>query len=450
MKSIINIFSRSTLLFLTLIVSLDAAFAHSETFSKIFKLEKEKVVHISTSAVVNSQLPQNPFYEQFFGKIPKKRRQSALGSGFIISSDGYIVTNNHVIDKADKVEVTLFNEKIYKAEVIGKDSQTDLALIKIDAKNLPVVKMGDSSKVEIGDWLVAIGNPLGLDHTITAGILSARSRDIFNGIGYGKFLQTDAAINPGNSGGPLYNMAGEVIGINAAIVAGGQGLGFAIPSNLSVKIIEQLKNTGKVQRGWLGVGIQNVSHELAESFGLPSGTKGVALTSIGRETPAQRAGLKQGDVIVQFGDIKIGKTTELQLAVAETLPGDIAKVKLYRDGKIMYMDILVGLRPSGDLVSLDSTENKYGLRLIEVTPETKQSLNLQQDYGLVVYELDTNGTAYEKGLRRKDVIIEGNRKKLKTLQDFYDAVETSKKKSQPLTILVVRNGRPIFMALPTE
>ncbi len=437
-------------MFLTMIVSLDAAFAHSESFSTIFKLEKEKVVHISTSAVINSQHPQNPFYEQFFGKIPKKRRQSALGSGFIISSDGYIVTNNHVVDKADKIEVTLFNEKIYKAEVIGKDSQTDLALIKIDAENLPVVKMGDSSKVEIGDWLVAIGNPLGLDHTITAGILSARSRDIFNGIGYGKFLQTDAAINPGNSGGPLYNMAGEVIGINAAIVAGGQGLGFAIPSNLSVKIIEQLKNSGKVQRGWLGVGIQNVSHELAESFGLPTGTKGVALTSIGRETPAQRAGLKQGDVIVKFGNVKIGKTTELQLAVAETLPGDIAKVKLYRDGKIMHMDIQVGLRPSGDLVSLDSTENKYGLRLIEVTPETKQSLNLQQDYGLVVYELDTNGIAYEKGLRRKDVIIEGNRKKLKTLQDFYDAVETSKKKSQPLTILVARKGRPIFMALPTE
>lgn len=435
---------------LIFVLSLDSVLAHAESFSSIFKSEKEKVVHISTTSIVETQRPQDPFFEQFFGKIPRKRKQSALGSGFIISSDGFIVTNNHVIDKADKIEVTLFNEKIYKAKVIGKDRQTDLALIKIDAENLPFVKMGDSSKVEIGDWLVAIGNPLGLDHTITAGILSARSRDIFNGIGYGKFLQTDAAINPGNSGGPLYNMEGEVIGINSAIVAGGQGLGFAIPSNLTVKIIDQLKKSGKVQRGWLGVGIQNVSHELAESFGLPSGTKGVALTTIGQDTPAQKAGLKQGDVIVEFGGSTVGKTTELQLAVADTPPGESAKVKLYRNGKIIYLEIQVGLRPSGDLVSLDNTENKYGLRLIEVTPETKQSLNLRQDHGLLVYELDSDGIAYERGLRRKDVIIEGNRKKLKTLRDFYDAVETSRKKSQSVTILVVRDGKPIFMALPTE
>jgi len=439
--------------FLSLILAFVASaplFARPDSFSAIFKSEKEKVVHISTTAIVETKRPQNPLFDQFFNNRPQKRRQSALGSGFIISQDGYIVTNNHVVAKADKIEVTLFNEKTYQAKVIGTDKQTDLALIKIDAKDLPFVMMGDSSALEIGDWVVAIGNPLGLDHTVTAGILSARSRDIFNGIGYGKFLQTDAAINPGNSGGPLYNMKSEVIGINTAIVAGGQGLGFAIPSNLASKIIKQLKEKGKVERGWLGVGIQTINNDLAESFGLPKGTRGVALTAIGPDSPADKSGLKQGDVIVEFGSSKVRKTTDLQQAVAETVPGVSTRVKLYRDGRVVYKDVKVGLRASEDIASLDNTQNRYGLRLVEVTPETKASLNLSQSYGLVVYEVDETGLAFEKGLRRGDVIVEGNRKKMKSIADFHQAVKESKKSSHGVTLLVMRSGRPIFMALPVK
>jgi serine protease Do len=430
----------------------DVAWARPDSFSAIFKSEKEKVVHIGTTATVNNVHQNNPFFNQFGDLFPQKRKVSALGSGFIISRDGYIVTNNHVVEKADKIEITLFNERTYAAKVIGKDKQTDLALLKIEAedKNLPVVKMGDSSKVEIGNWVVAIGNPLGLDHTITAGILSARNRDIFNGISYGSFLQTDAAINPGNSGGPLYNMDGEVIGINTAIVAGGQGLGFAIPSNLAVKVIAQLKSKGKVERGWLGVGIQNVSHDLAESFSIPKGEKGVALTSVAPNSPAAKGGLKQGDVIVEFAGIKVGKTTELQQVVAETVPGKTVRIKIYRNGKIKYLKIKVGLRDSRSLSSLDNKDNKYGLRLVEVTPETRKNLNLQQNYGLVVYEIDITGVAYSKGLREGDVILEANRKKMVALKDFSNAVKISKKKSKPVSLLISRAGRLIFMALPTK
>lgn len=433
-----------------LMISFDSLVAVPNSFSTIFKSEKEKVVHISTSAIVETGRPANPFFDQFYKNIPGKRRQSALGSGFIISSDGYIVTNNHVVEKADKIEVTLFSGKKYKAKIVGKDKQTDLALIKIDAENLPVVKLGDSSKVEIGNWLLAIGNPLGLNHTITAGILSARSRDIFSGIGYGNFLQTDAAINPGNSGGPLYNMAGEVIGINTAIITGGQGLGFAIPSNLAIKVIKQLKNKGLVERGWLGVGIQNVSNGLAESFGLPTGIKGVAITTVGQDSPAEKAGLKQGDVIIKFGEKTIRKTNELQQAVAETAPGSTAEVKLYRARKIKVLRVKVGLKSSKNLEPTDNKKDEFGLRLLEVTPETQKSLNLKQEYGLVVYDVNPSGVAYENGLRKGDVILEGNNKKLNTLQDFYESLETSRKKSLPLKVLINRKGRVFFMVLPTN
>lgn len=425
--------------------------ARPESFADIFESEKGKIVHISTSGVVQQKRRFNdPFFDQFFGDVPQKRRQSALGSGFLISSDGYIVTNNHVVETAQKVEVTLFNGRKFKAKVVGKDKQTDLALIKINSKNLPYTKFGNSEKIRIGDWVVALGNPLGLDHSLTSGIISAKGRDIFGGTAYGKFLQTDAAINPGNSGGPLFNMEGEVIGINTAIVAGGQGLGFAIPSNLAQKVIAQLRDNGKVVRGWLGVAIQTVSHELADSFGLPKNMKGVALTAVGPGTPADKSGLKQGDVLVEYNGKTLAKTTDLQQFVAESNPGEHANIKVFRNGKFINVRVKIGNKSSDSTAQRDQNLKGYGVQLVEITPESKMSLNLTQNYGLLVYNIDQSGIGWEKGLRRGDILLEANRTQLKGLTDFKTEIENSKKRNQPINILVMRGKNLIFLALPVK
>ena len=322
-----------TFLFVALFIPNSFA-AFPQSFSDIVKKEKSKVVHVlNTSVSKTTQVPQ--IFQDFFGQqAPQQnRRQTASGSGFFVSPDGYILTNNHVIDKAESLTVILEDETSHKAKVIGTDPRTDLALLKIDIKKAPYVKFGNSDKLAIGDWVVAIGNPLGLDFTVTAGILSAKGRDIFGGTAYGDFLQTDAAINRGNSGGPLYNTKGEVIGINTAIVVGGQGLGFAIPSNLAVRIMDALRKDGKVLRGWLGVGIQNVTPDLADGFQMPKGKKGVAITGVQKSSPAAKAGLKSGDVIVFYDGKKVEKTTQLQKYVAETKIGRRVNIQIYRDGK---------------------------------------------------------------------------------------------------------------------
>ncbi|MBU2511622.1 Do family serine endopeptidase [bacterium] len=434
-----------------IMTSFQTAFARPDSFAPIVKSEKEKVVHIGISAIVeNAPLQKDPFFEYFFKDMPQNQRQSALGSGFIISSDGYIVTNNHVIEKADKIEVTLYNGEIYKATVVGKDKLSELALIKIDVKNLPYIKWGDSSKLEVGDWVLAIGNPLGLDHTVTAGILSGRGRNVFANTAYGQFLQTDAAINFGNSGGPLFNMDSEVIGINTAIVAGGQNIGFAIPSNLAQKVIDQLRKFGKVERGWFGVGIQDVDNELAESFGLPKGMKGVALNSIVKDSPGEKAGLKQGDVIVKFNGKALEKSNDLLQQVAESELGTKVVVEIFRQGRFLKKVVTVGKRPADDIESLNSTENVYGLRLVEISPENNPNLNLELNVGLLVYDIDQTGVAWEKGIRRGDVIIEANNNKMKKVDDFYNVMKEAEKTSRPVYLLINRNGREMFVALPVK
>jgi serine protease Do len=428
-----------------------SVFAHPTTFAPIVKSEKNKVVHISISSIVESPpIMQDPFFEHFFKDMPKKQRQSALGSGFIISSDGYIVTNHHVIAKADKIEVTLHDGEAYKAEVIGKDKMSELALIKIEAEGLPFVKWGDSDSIEVGDWVLAIGNPLGLDNTVTAGIISGRGRNVFANTAYGQFLQTDAAINFGNSGGPLFNMDSEVIGINTAIVAGGQNIGFAIPSNLAQKIIQQLKANGKVERGWFGVGIQDVDSELAESFGLPKGMKGVVLTSIGQDSPAEKAGLEQGDVVVEINGNKLVRVNDLQQKVAETLPGTDVKIKIFRRGKFLTKTVAVGRRPSEQMTTLDNDQNKYGIRLVELSPENRSSLSLKEDYGLLVHAIDQAGFAYERGIRRGDVIVEANNLKMEKANDFFEVMAEAEKTSRPVYLLINRNGREMFIAMPVN
>jgi len=447
-------------LYLTVIVTFfcffcsQAGFSAPLSFAPIVNSEKNKVVHISISSIVERQpvRPRNrsrdPFFDRFYPDIPKKRRQSALGSGFIISPNGYIVTNHHVIARADKIEVTLYSGKQFKAKIIGSDKMSELALIKIDAKDLPIIKWGDSSKIQVGDWVLAIGNPLGFDHTVTAGILSGRGRAVFGGTAYGQFLQTDAAINFGNSGGPLYNMNGEVIGINTAIAAGGQNLGFAIPSNLAQNIVHQLKKFGKVKRGWFGVGIQDVDNELAESFDLPKGMKGVVITDIGSGSPAEKAGIQRGDVITEFNGKPLSKATQLQQFVGETMPGSTVNVKIFRKGKFIEIKVKVGLREYDEIASLDDIVNKYGMRLVEIDDETRSSLDLKEDFGLLVIAIDEAGIAWEKGLRRGDIVLEANNIKLHTPDNFNQVLRQAQKTGKPIKLLVIRNGRTIFRALP--
>ncbi len=434
-----------------IVTSFQVALAGPDSFAPIVKSEKEKVVHIGISAIIErSPTQKDPFFEYFFKDLPKRQRQSALGSGFIVSSDGFIVTNNHVIEKADKIEVTLYNGEVHKAKVIGKDKLSELALIKIDVDGLNYIKWGDSNKMEVGDWVLAIGNPMGLDHTVTAGILSGRGRNVFANTAYGQFLQTDAAINFGNSGGPLFNMDSEVIGINTAIVAGGQNIGFAIPSNLAQKVIQQLMKHGKVERGWFGVGIQDVNNDLAESFGLPMRMKGVVLTSIGEDSPASKAGLKQGDIIVKFNGKKLEKVNDLQQQVAESEPGTKVVIEIFRQGKFLKKTVTVGKRPSDEIASLNSTESRYGLRLVEISPENSSNLNLDTNVGLLVYDIDQTGMAWEKGIRRGDVIIEANNMKMRKVNDFFGVMKEAEKTSRPVYLLVNRNGREMFVAIPVK
>ncbi|MBT3226682.1 MAG: Do family serine endopeptidase [Deltaproteobacteria bacterium] len=435
---------------LTLFVS-QPALARPGSFSPIVKSEKEKIVNISSSAVIeHSKLRKDPLFEQFFKNMPKKQRQSSLGSGFIISHDGYIVTNHHVIAKAEKIEVKLFDGRTFNAKIIGKDKLSELALIKIEAKKLPFIKWGDSDAIEVGDWVLAIGNPLGFDHTVTAGIISARGRSVFGSTAYGQFLQTDAAINFGNSGGPLFNLDAEVIGINTAIVAGGQNLGFAIPSKLAQKVIRQLRKNGKVARGWFGVEIQEVDNELAESFGLPSGMRGVVLTGIGKGSPAEKAGLAMGDVIVEFNGNPLNKTTQLQQYVGETTPGSDVRVKIFRNGKFLDKTVTVNLRPAEGITSLDNAHAMFGMQLAELTPEIKAESGLTEKYGILVIGIDQAGIAWEKGIRKNDIILKANNHELETIDDFFKVVRLAKKGTRPISLLISRKGRSIFVPLPIK
>ncbi|HXX54168.1 MAG TPA: Do family serine endopeptidase, partial [Thermodesulfovibrionales bacterium] len=318
-----------------------------KSFADLAEKVKPAVVNISTVSTV--KIPGNPFkqffgpdqvgpfggfFHRFFGEVPDKdMKQQSLGSGFIIDKDGYIITNNHVVEGAEEIKVKLSDGREFKAKVIGRDPKTDLALLKISSifKNLPTISLGDSDKMRVGDWVIAVGNPFGLEETVTQGIISATGRVIGSGP-YDNFLQTDAPINPGNSGGPLVNLKGEVIGINSAIIASGQGIGFAIPSSVAKTIISQLKEKGKVTRGWIGVSVQTITPEIAQAFGLKD-TKGALVGEIVQGGPAATAGLTRGDVIISFDGKEINKMSDLPFIVAQTPIGKTVDVKVIRDKK---------------------------------------------------------------------------------------------------------------------
>ena len=365
--------------------------------------------------------PMKDFFDRFLDEDQKRDfKQRSLGSGFIIDKDGYIVTNNHVIDNADKIVVILKDEKEFEAKIVGRDKNTDLALIKIESNhNLPVLGFGDSDALKVGQWVVAIGNPFGLEQTVTAGIVSAKGRVIGSGP-YDDFIQTDASINPGNSGGPLLNMKGEVIGINTAIVAGGQGIGFAIPVNLAKNVIVQLKSTGEVTRGWLGVGIQDISKEVAEYYGIKE-KKGVLVTEVFPGDPADLAGIKPKDIILSVNGKAVDSARQLTGMIADISVGDTIQIKINRNGKSRTTDVKIAKREDTKISGKSTQEREQaqlGIQASEITPETARRFNLKDTAGIIVVGVDPESKAAEAGLQVHDIIREINHKNITSVSDF--------------------------------
>jgi serine protease Do len=366
--------------------------------------------------------PLHDFFDKFFGGGPQREfKQRSLGSGFVIDKDGHIVTNNHVVEGADKIKVILKNGKEFDAEVKGRDPNTDLALIRIKPDNdLPVIELGDSDALKVGEWVLAIGNPFGLEHTVTAGIISAKGRVIGSGP-YDDFIQTDASINPGNSGGPLINMAGKVVGINTAIIAGGQGIGFAIPVNLAKGIIDQLRTRGEVTRGWLGVGIQDLTPELKEYYGVKDG-KGVLVTQVFPGDPADKAGLKTGDVILKVNGHELDSGRELSRMIAEAPVGQEVEIAVLRKGSSKTFHVELSKRKDAQLADAGgSPENKdaFGIAVSNLTAETAQQFNLKDAKGVIVVGVEPDSTGEKAGILPGDIIREINHESV----DDVDAYE---------------------------
>ena len=370
--------------------------------------------------------PMKEFFEKFFGPEQQRNfKQRSLGSGFIIDQEGHIVTNNHVIEGADQIKVILQNENEYDAEVVGRDPNTDIALIKIKpAQDLPMAKLGDSDPVKVGQWVVAIGSPFGLSHTVTAGIVSAKGRIIGSGP-YDDYIQTDASINPGNSGGPLINMNGEVIGINTAIVAAGHGIGFAIPVNLARGIIQQLQTSGEVTRGWLGVAIQDLSSELADYYGLKNG-KGVLVTEVFPGDPADNAGIKPRDIILEVNGKAVETTRDLTTLIAGLSVGETANIAIFRDRKKMKLQVKIAKREDAKIRARrfkEQPEDELGIQVEDITPEIASRLNLTETEGAIVARIKPDGKGAEAGLMRGDIIKEVNHANIKSAGDYRNAVE---------------------------
>ncbi len=417
------------------------------TFASLVAKVKNSVVNISTTQILKGSpllpffMPKGPFGE-FSGPVPeRKMKVHALGSGFVIDKSGLILTNNHVVAKASSIKVKLVDGNSYDAKVVGRDPKTDLALIKVKpGKDFPApVKLGDSGALRVGDWVVAMGNPFGLAHTVTAGIISAKGRVIGAGP-YDDFLQTDAAINPGNSGGPLFNLKGEVVGINTAIIKGGQGIGFAIPINLAKKLLPQLKK-GKVIRGWLGVQIQDLTPELAKSFHLEN-DHGVLVTHVFPGSPAAKAGLKQGDVITVFNGKRIKNAFDISRMVAATPPNSKATLTIVRNGKEAMLPVTLGTLPeSGQQVAVSRAPGReWGMQVQALTPEVGQHLGLPaSEKGVVITGVRPDSPAADAGLRTGDVILEIDRKKIRSIDDYTGALRRAKKENGLL--LLIKRGR---------
>ncbi len=389
---------------------------------------------------------RDDFFERFFGDIPQREfKQRSLGSGFIISADGYIFTNNHVVEQADKILVKLSDGKEYEAKVIGKDAKTDIALIKIKPnENLPVAEIGDSDKLRVGDWVMAIGNPFGLEQTVTAGIVSAKGRVIGAGP-YDNFIQTDASINPGNSGGPLFNMEGKVIGINTAIVAQGQGIGFAIPIGMAKSILPDLKAKGKVTRGWLGISVQDITEELAKNMKIKE-RSGALISDVFKGDPADKAGLKSGDIITEINGKRVKDTHELLMMIAAFRVGETIKVKFIRDGQEKESSIVVAERKEqAELAAAGDTGKAFGMVVQEITPEISKHLGLSTKKGVIVVEVQEGSTADDVGIQPQDIILQVNKAKISSMKDY--VAEMGKAGDKGILLLIKRGKATFFVPL---
>jgi serine protease Do len=427
------------------------------------------VVNISTTQKIkhphgkrpNVEIPDLPedspwgdLLRKFFGDEngPEEYNTQSLGSGFIIDPNGYIITNNHVIKGADEIIVRLSDRRELKAKLIGTDPRSDVALLKIDAKNLPVVKIGNSDKLKAGQWVMAIGSPFGFDHSVSAGIVSAIGRNLPSE-NYVPFIQTDVAINPGNSGGPLFDLDGEVVGINSQIYSrtgGFMGLSFAIPINVATNVIKQLKAKGKVSRGWLGILIQDINRELAESFGMKE-PMGAVVLKVLDNSPAEKAGFKIGDVVTEFNGKIINRSSDLPIAVGNTPVGETAKVKVIREGKTIELNVKIAELPSEDkLASTETPEeepaksNRLGIAVEDLTSDQRHRLEIKKG-GVVVKDV-TDGPAADAGIHRGDILLKLNGHDIKNVRQFRELI-AKLPVGKPLPILIQRNSSPIFLAL---
>ncbi len=428
----------------------------NETVADLVDKLKPAVVNISVTQVVKTGAPQfespfgddqfRDFWRRFFGnQEPREFKRKGLGSGFIINREGYIVTNNHVVQKAKDITVILYNKEQYPAKIIGTDPKIDIALIKIDPKkDLAVAPLGDSDKLRDGESVIAIGNPFGLAETVTSGIVSAKGRTIGAGP-YDDFIQTDASINPGNSGGPLINFHGEVVGINTAIAATGQGIGFAVPMNMAKEILVQLKEKGKVTRGWMGVSIQEITPELAKSFGLKE-EKGALVSDVVPGGPAEKAGIKRGDVIIEFNGKVVRDYHELPRMVASVPPGEKVTFKISREGKEETITAVIAeLKEEETAVQpTEEIQKQLGVSLQAVTPEIAVELGMKKPEGVVVTNVEPGGAAAESGIQRGDVILEVDRRPVNSVREFNEAV---RKADRTLLLLLYRNGATFYVSI---
>ncbi len=433
----------------------------SNYLAEVAEATKPSVVNISTTTMVRmkenpmGEFFNDPFFRRFFGEgpdhpaLPKKFKSSALGSGVIVSKDGYILTNYHVVKNAEEIKVILNDKREFKGKVIGDDPQTDIAVVKVEARDLPAIKMGESGALKTGDVVLAIGNPFGLNQTVTMGIVSALGRANIGISAYEDFIQTDAAINPGNSGGALVNSNGELVGINSAIYStsgGYMGIGFAIPSDLANSVAQSILKYGKVIRGWLGVTIQNLTPELAKSFGIKE-EKGALVTDVMKDSPASKAGLKRGDLIIEFDGKPVEDTTGLRNMVANTAPAKSVRAKVIRQGKEETLTVTVGELPAKKMVAKAEHNNVLnGVQVQELTPDLRAALNIPADVeGVLVVNVTEESPSY--GLvSNNDVIEEIDREAVKGVKDFEDIVSKIGP-SDMVLLLLYRNGGHIYVTI---
>ncbi|MBI4526461.1 MAG: DegQ family serine endoprotease [Deltaproteobacteria bacterium] len=434
------------------------------SFSSIARRTMPAVVNISTTTQRSSKSggsmpfgaldPLEDFFNRFFGEaVPKEAPQRSLGSGILISKDGEILTNYHVVRNAEVIKVKLADQTEHEAHIVGKDERTDLALIKIKkaTNNFPVVRWGTSTNLEVGDWVMAIGNPFGLELTVTAGIVSAKGRVIGAGP-YDKFIQTDASINPGNSGGPLINVQGEVVGVNTAMFSqsgGNIGIGFAIPIDLARKVVDQLRKNGRVIRGWLGIRAQDVTPQTAATLGLPRATGIMRLvTEVSEHSPAAEAGIKAGDVILEFNGRPLPKNQDLRSIVADSSPGQVVTLKIAREKSERHLSVIIGELPEDREVtsSLEGKDAEIGVKVQKISPELARRHGLSGTKGVLVVEVQQGSPADHAGIETGDVIREVNQRPVNTVKDFEKSLKQNRRGDRVL-LFIQRGENAVFFAL---